>query len=301
MGLLEDIAYLTTTVEAGSFASASRRLGVTASAVSRRVAALEDELGARLLARTTRTLRLTDDGRAFYEQARRILEQLDDARGALARAKQKPTGLLRVECAVALSRAILAPHLAAFLARYPELEVQLIARDDLVDLVAESADVALRIGPLRPANLIARKLGDGEIIVVGAPAYLKRRGTPRAPADLARHAALGYARAGRSDPWRFAAEHGATEIAVNGPFRTNDLEAMRAVVLAGRGLVSVFDFLVADDLVAGRLVRVLAHVPGERWPIHALYPPNRHLLPKVRVFLDFVAPLVRRYTAGTAA
>lgn len=294
MGLFEDISYLTASVEAGSFAGAARRLGVTASAVSRRIAALEDELGAQLLARTTRTLRLTDDGRAFHERCSRILEELEDARRGLAHARRKPTGVLRVESAVAISRALLVPHLPAFLAKYPELSVELTARDAFVDLVAEGADVALRIGALRPGNLIAKKLGEAEIVAVASPAYLERRGVPRHPRDLARHDLLGFLRDGRPAPWHFSVDGEVVDVPIAGSFHSNDIEALRALVLSGRGIVSAFDFLVADDLRAGRIVRVLPDFERARWPIHALYTPNRHLLPKVRVFLDFVAAMFRR-------
>ena len=300
MGLLEDITCLTTAIETGSFAAAARRLGVTPSAVSRRVSALEEDLGARLLARTTRTLRLTDDGRAFHARCARILEELAEARGALARARERPSGVLRVESATAISRVLLAPRLPAFLAKYPELRLELTARDAFVDLVAEGADVALRIGSLRPANLIAKKLGEAELWYVASPAYLRRRGRPRRVEHLHEHDLLGFLRDGRPDPWRFPGAEGSVEIPAEGCFHSNDFDAMLALVAAGRGIAAGFDFLVADDVRAGRLVRVLDDAVVVRWPLHALYTPNRHLLPKVRVFLDFVAAAVDRGATGGA-
>jgi len=288
MGFYEDISFLLASVESGSFAAAARKLGVTASAVSRRIAALEDDLGAQLLARTTRTLRLTDDGRAFYEHCARIVDDLEAARAALARSRKRPSGTLRVDCAVSIARVLVMPKLPAFLEHNPELQVELTARDQFVDLVAEGADVAVRVGDVRSTSLIARKLGEAEIVMVAAPAYLERRGVPRHPRDLAHHHLLGFMRDGHPTPWRFAdADDGAH--LPRGGFHSNDIEALRTVALAGRGIVSAFDFLVAADLRARRVVRVLPTYTLARWPIHALYPPNRHLLPKVRAFLDFLA------------
>lgn len=300
MGLLEDITCLTTAVETGSFAAAARRLGVTPSAVSRRVSALEDELGARLLARTTRTLRLTDDGRAFHARCARILEELSEARGALARSRERPSGVLRVESATAISRVLLAPRLPAFLARYPELRVELTARDAFVDLVAEGADVALRIGSLRPANLIAKKLGAAALWCVASPGYLRRRDRPQQVEDLREHDLIGFLRDGRPDPWRFSRADSDVEITPDSCFHSNDFDAVLALVVAGRGIAIGFDFLVADLVRAGRLVRVLDDASSVHWPIHALYTPNRHLLPKVRAFLDFVTTAVARCTNDLA-
>jgi DNA-binding transcriptional LysR family regulator len=300
MGQLEDIVHLRATVDAGSFAAAARKLGVTPSAVSRRVARLEDELGVRLLARTTRALRLTDDGRAFTDRCARILDELDEAKRSLARSRERPTGTLRVDCGVVVARSLLTPHLPAFLARHPSLSLELTVRDQRVDLVTEGVDVAVRIGVLEPMSLIAKKLGEAEIVVVGSPAYLKRRGRPGHPRDLAKHDVLGFLRDGHPAAWSYLDEGGTRAIAVTGPFHSNDVDALRAVAIAGRGLVYAFDFLVEDDLRAGRLVRVLEDAAPVRWPLHALYSPNRHLLPKVRVFLDFLERVVAKRPARDA-
>jgi LysR family transcriptional regulator for bpeEF and oprC len=302
MGTLDGIVLFAATVECGSFAAAARRLHVTASAVSRRVAGLEQELGVQLLARTTRTLRLTNDGQAFYARCVRILDELREAKEDLARVQKKPSGVLRVDAAVALTRKLLAPNMPRFLARYPEISVDLTARDQLLEPVAEGLDVMLRIGRLGDVNLMARRLGESELVFCGAPAYLKRRGTPTQPDDIKHHDVIGYLRDGRSNPWQFLGPAGVMSLDVKGPLRTNEIDAMHAAALAGRGLIMAFDFVVADYLQTGSLVRVLQHHPSTTWPIHALYPKNRHLLPKLRVFLDFVRGLFppRRLQRGSA-
>ena len=291
MSTLTGIEYFATTVESGSFASAARRLGITASAVSRRVAQLERELGVPLLARTTRSLSLTDDGRAFHERCVRILEELHEARDAIARASKRPSGVLRVDSASGLGRVVLAPRLPEFLDRHPDIKLELMLRDRFVDPIAEGLDVVLRMGSLGDSSLIARRLGEARIVVCASPAYLRKRGTPRGPGDLARHECLGFLSEGRPMHWPFASEGGTFAVDIAGRYHANDVDVLRAAAIAGEGLVALFDFLVADALASGALVQVLEAHPLTTRPIHALYPKNRQLLPKVGVFLDFLAEI----------
>jgi DNA-binding transcriptional LysR family regulator len=293
MSQLEAIELFALAVETRSFAAAARRLGVTPSAVSRRVARLERELGVPLLARTTRSLRLTDDGAAFHERCVRVLDELREAREALARSSTRPSGVLRVDAPVALGRTVLAPALPRFLDRHPEVRVDLTLRDHHVDAAAEGLDVLVRIGQLGEPNLVARRLGESRVVHLASPAYLRRRGVPRAPADLARHDCVGYLRDGQPAPFHFVAPGGAVQaVSVAGRVHASDADALRALAVAGKGIVALFDFLARDELARGALVRVLPHHPGTTWPIHALYPKNRHLLPKVGVFLDFLRELL---------
>jgi DNA-binding transcriptional LysR family regulator len=300
MSTLDGIEIFVATVQAGSFAGAARRLAVTPSAVSRRVAALEGELGVQLLARTTRTLRLTEDGQAFHERCLRILEEVDEARESMARVRQKPAGLLRVDAPVALGRSLLTPRLPGFLVRYPEVRIDLTLRDQLVDPIAEGLDVLLRIGPLRESLLIARKLGECRRLPCASPAYVRRHGSPRQPRDLARHRCLGFLRDGRPACFDFVTGEGGEgqdgardllSVDIGGQFNANDADVLLQMALAGHGIVMLFDFLCSPHLATGALVPVLPDHPTLAWPIHALYPKNRHLLPKVRVFLDFMATL----------
>ncbi len=295
---LSGIEFFTATVSAGSFAGGAADLGVTASAVSRRVAALEDELGVQLLARTTRTLRLTADGAAFYDRCMRIVDEVREARDAFARGRKAPTGLLRVEAPVGLGRVVVAPALPAFLARYRDLRLDLTLRDQLVDPIAEGIDLLVRVGPLDAsplqrrsggASLIAKRLGEVRVIHCASPEYLRRRGVPRSPTDLARHECLGYLRGDRPSPLRFGEAGEACDI--QGSFNVNDASVLLTLAVAGHGVAAFFDFAAREALERGELVEILGDVATPPRPIHALYPPNRHLLPKVRAFLDFLGSL----------
>jgi DNA-binding transcriptional LysR family regulator len=288
MSQLEGIEYFVRTVEAGSFAAAARRFGVTPSAVSRQVARLEDDLGVPLLARTTRSLSLTHDGQAFHARCLRVLEELGEARDALARVRKKPAGVLRVDAPVALGRAVFAPRLPEFLERYPDIDVELTLRDQLIDPVVEGSDVLVRIGPPRDSSLIARHLGHSRLVLCGAPSYLRKRGIPNRPADLARHECLSYLRPDGRQCWRFRSGEQLLEIVPLGHLQVNDAGVLATHAVAGRGLVMMFDFLVADAIARGELVAVLEPYAPPPWPIHALYPKNRHLVPKVGAFLDFL-------------
>lgn len=288
MGTLDAIDWFAITVAAGSFAAAARRLGVTASAVSRRIAGLERELGVTLLARTTRSLSLTHDGQSFHAHCLRIIEELHEAKAALARVRKRPSGVVRVDATVAFGRNVLAPRLPDFLARFPELRVELTLRDQFVDPFAEGLDVLVRIGPLRDTALIARRLGESKFLVCASPAYLRRHGTPRTPDELARHGGLGYLRDGRALEWHF----GERIVDVDGRLHANDSETLLRGALAGLGLVFLPDFLVADAVKRGELVTLFESCETLTWPIHALYPKNRHLLPKVGVFLGFLGELL---------
>ncbi|MFY3744342.1 LysR family transcriptional regulator [Anaeromyxobacter sp. Red801] len=297
---LASLQLFAATVDAGSFAAAARRLRLSPSAVSRRVAQLERALGVPLLARTTRALSLTDDGRAFHDRCQRILEELREAEDAIARSAARPSGLLRVDAPVALGRTVIAPTLPRLLERHPDLRIALTLRNTFVDPVAEGIDVTVRMGRLSDSTLIARRLGERRILACAAPAYLRRHGRPRAPRDLARHACLGYLHQGRPDPFRFVAGEGTFDVEVDGPFHSDDAEALRDAAVAGTGIVALFDFVVAGALASGALVPVLEDHPLEARPVHALYAPNRHLLPKVRVFLDHLSEVLegKRPRAG---
>ncbi|HSC85776.1 MAG TPA: LysR family transcriptional regulator [Polyangiaceae bacterium] len=286
--MFDDLQFLIVSVEAGSFAAAGRKLGVTPSAVSRRVAQLERELGVQLLARTTRSLRLTHDGQAFHDRCASALRELQEARESLARSRSKPSGLLRVETSSNLGRLIVAPALPSFSSTYPDVRMHLTLRDQLVDPVAEGADVLIRIGPLADSSLIARKLADCHIVRCAAPAYLREHGTPQRPEDLGEHRCLGYLADGRPRPFGFVAPDGRSEQAIHieGPCHVNDGEAMLRLAVAGMGIVSMFDFMVQGAIERGELTPVLEDYPAPSWPIHALYLPNRHLLPRVRVFIE---------------
>ena len=289
MRSLDGLQFFTVAVEAGSFAAASRKLGVTPSAVSRKISQLEEELGVLLIARTTRSLQLTDDGRAFHERCVRILEELGEAREAIARSTKKPSGLLRVDAPAAFGRGVLAPKLPAFLARYPEIRVDLTLHDQFVDPIVEGLDVLVRIGKLRDSSLIARRLGSSRLQLCASPGYLRKHGTPRKLADLERHDFIGYLREGRPDDLALTLNDGSLfRLPTRGRANGNDASVSRTLALAGYGITQIFDFIAAESIASKKLVPLLEDVHRTEWPIHALYPKNRHLLPKVSAFLEFL-------------
>ncbi|OJH35275.1 LysR family transcriptional regulator [Cystobacter ferrugineus] len=290
MSSLENIEAFVGAVEHGGFTRAARSLGLTPSAVSRRIARLEEELGVALFQRTTRALRLTDDGRAFHGRCRRILGELEEARRSMSRARTRPMGLLRVDAPQVLGQQLLVPALPTFFKRYPDIQLELTLRDYLVDPVVEGLDVMLRIGTPRDSALLSRRLGTTRMVACAAPGYLRRRGTPRDPEELARHDCLGFLRESRPVSWRLRT--GTYE--VKGPLSVNQGAALRDAAVAGLGICWVFDFMVSAELASGALVEVLEAYACDERPIHALYLENRHLLPKVRVFLDFAAALLRK-------
>ncbi|WP_437580572.1 substrate binding domain-containing protein [Sorangium sp. So ce887] len=202
-------------------------------------------------------------------------------------------GLLRVDAPVSLGREVIAPGLPRFSARYPDVRINLTLRDQQVDPVAEGLDLLVRIGPLGDSSLVARRLGASRIVHCAAPSYIARRGAPATPDALAHHDCVGYLRDGRPAGFRFLTGDGdaVLEVPISGPFHANDVDVLKRLAIAGSGIVAMFDFLAKDALAEGTLVTVLEEYRTMSWPIHALYPKNRHLLPKVRVFVDFLAEI----------
>ncbi|MCP3097414.1 LysR family transcriptional regulator [Myxococcus sp. K15C18031901] len=291
MHSLANIDAFVRAVEEGDFTRAARKLDVTASAVSRRISRLEEELGVKLFHRTTRALRLTEDGRDFHARCQRILAELDEAKESLTRARARPTGVLRVEAPQVIGQLVLAPALPRFLARYPDLEVRLTLRDQVVDPVSGGADVHLRLGPLEDSTLIAKKLTVARLVACASPGYLERHGVPVTPADLARHDCLGFMRDERPMPWLLREGSAPLQVQPRARVHTNHGATLRDLAVAGLGIAWLFDFMVARELASGALVPVLEAHAGETRPIHVLHPSGRHLPSRVRVFLDFVATL----------
>lgn len=254
MDLVEQMITFQRVVAAGSLSAAARARRMSLAAVSRQVAALEAELGAPLLIRTTRRLQLTDAGRRWHERAERLLRDLDDARAAVAPGAG-PAGTLVVSASATFATAFVMPRVPALLRRHRRLELELRLEDRVVDLVGEGVDVAVRAGPPPPDSdgIIAHPVARFHRVAVAAPGYLARRGTPRKPGDLLRHDCLVQAGAPRPS-WRFAEE----SLEPRGPFRSGSPTALRDAALAGLGLAYLPEWLIADDVAAGRLRRVLA-------------------------------------------
>lgn len=289
---LSGIAVFAAVVEAGSFTAAADKLGQSKSAISKQVTRLESRLGAQLLARTTRKLSLTEVGRAFYERCQRIINEAEEAELAVTHLQDVPRGKLRVSVPLSFGIAYLATAIPDFMTRYPELSVDMDFSDRRVDILEEGYDIAIRIGTLEDSSLIARRIAHSRLAVLAAPDYLKQHGTPQHPRDLEAHRCLVYSYLDSPQSWRFrdpANPNTEILIRVKGPMSANNGNALAAAASAGMGLQRSPIFLCADYLRSGALVPILEDFEPEPLGIHALYPPNRHLSAKVRVFIDFLA------------
>jgi len=281
---LNEIALFARVVQAGSFSGAARKLRLPKSTVSRKVAALEERLGARLLQRTTRRLGLTDAGRTFYDYAARIVADVEEAGRAVNRLQATPRGRLRVT--VPMSQSYLGRTLAKFLAEFPEVSVDVNSTDRVVDLVDDRFDVGLRAGRLADSSLIARPVGMLRRFVVAAPSYLAKRAAPLVPEDLKNHDCLLFGPTSPNETWTL--ESGARTVAVQVPARliANDADMLHAVAVAGLGLAILPERGCDADLKARRLVRVLPEWRAPDVPFSAVYPSTRHLSPKVTAFIE---------------
>jgi DNA-binding transcriptional LysR family regulator len=290
MDKLTGMAVFARVVEAQSFTAAATQLGMSKSAVSKALSGLEDRLGARLLNRTTRRLSLTEVGRAYYERSARILAEAEEAELAVTRLQAAPRGTLRINAPVSFGILHLGPALAEFMARYPELKVEIEFTDRFVDLIEEGFDLAVRIASLPDSSLIARKLADNQMAVCAAPSYWERRGRPATPHDLGHHDCITYAYHANPNEWPFVDASGRRiGVRVGGSLRTNNGDVSLRAALAGLGVVLLPRFICGPHLGAGRLEPVLESWMPPPSGIFALYPHNRHLSAKVRAFVDFLA------------
>jgi DNA-binding transcriptional LysR family regulator len=291
------IAAFVRVVEAGSFARAAERLGVSVSAVSRQVAELESHLDARLLNRTTRRLSLTESGRAFHERAVQLLADLEDAEQSANAGTVEPRGTLRLASSITFGARHLAPAIAEFIARHPAMRFDIELSDRVTDLVEEGFDIAVRIGEIGSQNLVGRKVGTTRLVCCAAPSYLARHGEPRTPQDLLAHACLTYEYSPQRGVWPFRDARGAEHnVRVSGPVHGNSGRLLEALAAEGVGIAYEPDFIVGPDIRAGRLIALLAGYAAPATPIHVVYPSRRHLSAKVRVFTDFLAA---RFAGGT--
>jgi DNA-binding transcriptional LysR family regulator len=291
-GSLDDIlgmAVFARVVDARSFTEAAKQLGLAKSAVSARVARLEESVGVRLLHRTTRKLSLTEEGLAFYERCARLVAAAGEA-AAVAEEAGTPSGTLRVTAPLAFSQLHLAPALADFLTAQPRVTVDLSAEDRVVDLVSERFDLAIRMGRIKDATLVARKLADDRLVVCGAPAYFARRGLPRTPGELLGHNCLRYANIPTRLDWRFRDAAGEISIVpVTGSLIAGNGAVLREAAVAGLGLAVLPSYMVADELRTGRLKAILADYKRGDIGVYAVYLNRRHLPAKLRAFVDFLA------------
>lgn len=275
-------------VDSGGFSRAAEKLGASTAAVSRRVAALEEHLGLRLLNRTTRQIGLTEAGEQYYRDLRGILQALAEAGDRVTHLSLAPTGTLRVAAPLSFAVRALAPLLPGFLRRYPGLRLTMDLDDRVVDLLATGADLALRIGPLVDSSLVARRIGEVRRVVCAAPGYLTAHGEPRVPADLGRHACLHYSNVGLREEWTLIGPDGPETVEVDGPLCANNGDLLRRAAVGGLGIASLPDFIVAEDLAAGRLRALLPGYTSRPMPLCALWPSRQFVPAKVRLFVDYL-------------
>src|SRR5260221_623456 len=300
MDRITSMTTFTTVVTSGSFAAAARRLNMSPATVTNHVHALEGRLGARLFNRTTRTLSLTEAGKAYFDQAALILAQVEAADSSVSEMQATPRGTLHVNAASVLSAALV-PLFDAFGCAFPEITLELVTTDRMPDLVEDGIDVALRFNPAPESSFIVRHLGSFRVITCASFAYLATRGEPREPADLTGHNCLSYMYPGftvLTREWHLKGPQGEVTVPVSGNLHTNNIDLLRAAALTGRAIVRAPTYRIKHDIRADRLVHVLPDWHSGELPLVALYPNRQHLPVRVRTFIDFA---VSHFAEGSSA
>jgi DNA-binding transcriptional LysR family regulator len=291
---LNSMATFTHVVREGSFSAAAKKLNTSRSAVSKAIARLEQELGARLLHRNTRHISLTEIGAAFFDHCHRIVDEAEQAEQMVESFTAKPRGTLKIAVSVAFGTLHIAPAMADFLEHNAELDIDLIVTDKIEDLAGEGYDLAITVTNAPPLPLVARRLAPVRRILCATPRYFQKHGVPLKPQDLRSHNCLDYTHSGDRGVWRFRGPEGDIAVPVAGRLRVNDDEALSQVVLGGLGCALLPTFIVGKDLQEGRLQSVLSeYIPVEQH-VYAIWLPNKNLPLKARVFIDF---LVERFGA----
>jgi len=298
MDRLENARVFVAVVESGGFTAAAERLGLSRAAASKHVQQLEERLGARLLERTTRRVSVTEAGRAFYQQSRRILTDLDDAERAAGELHNEPRGELRVIAPTNFGLAEIGTAITDLLVTYPRLHINLTFNDRVTDPIEGGYDVAISVGRPRgtSSSLIVRKLNTSRRVLCAAPDYLSRRGVPTQPEDLTSHDCLSYSYLEEPDEWHLIGRDGERVVKVSGPIVTSHRQVLRTAAVRGLGIAYGPIVFFHDDMAAGRVVRVLPQFELPEATIYAVYPAGRQLSAKVKVFNDFMA----RYFAANA-
>ena len=289
MDPLEGISTFAAVVEAQSFSGAARDLNRSKAAISSQIKKLEDRLGVRLLNRTTRRLSMTDEGRAYYEHARRILDEAREAEDALDNLTAEPRGVLRVNAPMSFGIQHLGGAVTEFMQQHPDVEVDLVLNDRQVDLVEEGFDMGIRIAQLGDSSLIARRLAPCRRVVVASPEYWKRRGKPKHPDELNDHDVLLYSYLAEAGVWSFKGPEGAITLNVNGRLRANNGDVLIDAAKQGLGVNLVPTFICCDELMNGSLEPALLEFEDDPISVYAVYPHRRHLATRVRAFVDFLA------------
>jgi LysR family transcriptional regulator, regulator for bpeEF and oprC len=274
-----------------SFTAAAAALGITASGISKAVGRLEDELGVRLFNRSTRSLSLTSDGAAFYDRCRQILNDVEDAKLAMLRAQSDPSGRLRVSMPAMFGKLRVIPAIASFLTRYPMVKVEASLTDRFVDVVEEGFDVVIRMGESPDTSLIARPLGTAQFLAAASPKYLLEFSKPKHPRDLVSHACISYASpmTRKLLDWTFIADDKLYKHIPLGSFSVDNGEAVVDAAVNNMGVIYCHNYMIQRELAAGTLIQVLEEFTPTPDPVSIMYPQSRHLSPRVRAFVDYLA------------
>jgi DNA-binding transcriptional LysR family regulator len=298
---ITDLEIFARVARTGNMSAAGREMGLSPAVVSKRVSLLEDRLGARLFQRTTRQLTLTETGEGFFKRVVDILSLIDEAEDFVSRRNTKPRGLLKITAPTTFARRHIAPHLATFFSRYPDIELEMNLSDDFVDIIRNGYDLAIRIGELKDSSLVARKLSQDDRVLCASLAYLRERGEPRKLADLEVHNCL---LAGAQDGWRLEGPDGQHLVKVRGNLRANSSEFVREAMLGGMGIALRSTWDVAEPLKSGALQIVLPQYRGaSSVAVYAVYPCREFMPAKVHVFIEFLSGLfgVESYADATSA
>lgn len=286
---LDDTVVFLQVVDSGSFTAAAEVLNLSKSVVSKYVSRLEGRLGARLLQRSTRSLSLTEVGEIFYQRCREGLRVLEDAEDTVLRLQGEPRGLLRLNTPMSFGVLHIAPHLAKFRQRYPQVEVDMHLEDRMLDVIDDGFDASIRIAALADSRLIARRLAPCRHVVVAAESYLQRAGMPTSPTELRQHTIVGYRYQASALQWEFqAAGRDPLRVDLQPTLRLNNSLAIREAILAGAGVARMPTFAVGSDVRAGRLRPILTSWNTLEVSVYLVYPERRHLSPKVQAFADFI-------------
>ncbi|KAA8726818.1 LysR family transcriptional regulator [Ewingella americana] len=298
MNKLQAMEVFVQVVDTGGFTRASENLKLPKATVSTLIQSLEASLSVKLLNRTTRHVSVTADGAAYYERCIRILSEVRDAEDSVGRNRLSPAGRLRVDAPTGLASTVIIPALPEFFARYPDIQLELGCSDRQVDLVEEGVDCAIRGGRrLADSRLVARRVGTMNYVTCASPAYLEQYGRPIHPNDLVNHRCVNYfsARTGKVFDWYFTQNEQRLQVTLSSHMAVSDSYAYTAAGLSGLGIIQMADFLMVEMIAEGRLISILDDWSNEPLPIHVVYPQNRHLSAKVRVFVDWATELFSRH------
>lgn len=279
-------------VETGSFSAVAKEQSTNQATISKRVAALESELGSRLLVRGSRIHKLTETGQSYYERVVNILHDIEEAESEARFLTAKPRGKLRVTVPTMFGSIYVAPVISEFLASYPEIHLDLKFNEKMLDLVEEGIDVAIRLGDLKDSSMIARKLGYDDLIIVASPTYLEKHSIPQHPSELEKHNCLIYSLSPKGTVWSFSNQKKDTAVHVTGNFQCDNGFGLMEMLLASAGIALMPSWLVASYVTSGQLVHILKDY-YKRYPINAVYPMNRYVPLKTKCFMDFMAKTIK--------